>query len=262
VNRVQINNGLGLGEEFWALSDGNDIPVQMSNHLILGLSYKHKSWMIDLEAYHKFTEGILTYSYGIAPEEVVDKGQERLLSGGQATVKGIDLLVQKEWNKNYTAWVAYSLSKVNEKFMPLNFGEVYPALHDQRHELKWVNQFNFASFEFATTWMFASGSPYTEAERVVNSISDSLEHGLGLGGIHAQRLPMYHRLDVSFSYQFDLKNAQAQIGLSVYNLYNRRNVRSRRFFVEERTYRINPTIGTTDILDLGFSPNIFLSIRF
>lgn len=266
TNRVQVNNGLGLGEEFWALADGRDIPVQMANHLILGMSYRHKGFLVDVEAYHKFTEGIITYSYGFAPEELIDKGQERLLAGGQATVKGVDVLVQKNWNKYYTGWVSYSLSRVNEKFLGVNLGEVYPALHDQRHEIKLVNQLSIASFDFATTWMISTGRPYTQADETPRSImmpDGTSTHGLGLGNIHAERLPTYHRLDVSCSYQFKIGGANSKIGLSIYNFYNQRNIRSRRYFLKHSEYRfIQPSIDTSDVLDLGFSPNIFFNISF
>lgn len=265
VNRVQINNGLGLGEEFWALADEKDIPVQMANHLIAGVSYKQAGWVIDVEAYHKYTQGIITYTYGFAPEEVLEKGRERLLSGGQATVKGIDLLVQKKWNQYYTGWVSYSLSRVNEKFHTLNLGEVYPALHDQMHELKVVNQLSVKSFELAATWLFATGRPYTEAQATRSIVlpDGTATHGIGLGNIHAERLPAYHRLDLSFTYQFNLAKTDSKIGLSIYNFYNRRNVRSRRYFLNHSGYSfIEPSIGTSDVLDLGFSPNIFFSVSF
>lgn len=265
VNRVQINNGLGLGEEFWALADGQDIPVQLANHFILGLSYKHAGFLIDVEAYHKFTQGIITYSYGFAPEELIDKGNERLLAGGNATVKGIDVLVQKEWSKYYTGWVSYSLGRVTEQFVAVNLGEGYPALHDQRHEIKVVNQLRFEPFELAATWLLSTGRPYTEAEatRSILLPDGTSSHGLGLGNINAERLPTYHRLDLSFIYKFNIAKAKSKIGLSVYNFYNRRNVRSRRYFLNHSDYSfIQPSLGTSDVFDLGFSPNIFFNISF
>lgn len=265
VNRVQINNGLGLGEEFWALADGQDIPVQMANHFIAGVSYKHNGWVIDLEAYHKFTQGIITYAYGFAPEELIDTGQERLLAGGHATVKGIDVLLQKKWNEYYTGWISYSLSRVNEKFVGVNLGQGYPALQDQMHEIKVVNQLNIDHFEVAATWLFSSGRPYTQAEdtRSILLPDGTSTHGLGLGSIHAERLPAYHRLDLSFSYQFKVAKSKSKIGLSIYNFYNRGNVRSRRYFLNHSQYSfIQPSIGTSDVYDLGFSPNIFFNIFF
>ncbi len=265
VNRVQINNGLGLGEEFWALADGRDIPVQMSNHLIFGATYESPSFLVELEAYHKYTEGIITYSFGFAPEELIDKGEESLLSGGQTTVRGIDILIQKKWNDFYTGWVSYSLSKVNEKFLGINLGEFYPALHDQRHELKLVNQLQIDNFDLAATWIFSSGRPYTQAEetRSVLLPDGSSSLGLGLGGINANRLPNYHRLDVSLSYQFAIGKAKSQIGFSVYNFYNRSNVRSRRYFLDSSNFlSIRPTVKTSDVLDLSFSPNIFFKVSF
>jgi ferric enterobactin receptor len=266
VNRIRINNGLGLGEEFWAMADGQDIPVQMASHLILGAGYETNDFSIDLEAYHKYTEGLITYSYGFAPVQVVEGSGEELSSGGQAVVKGFDLLVQKKWNDIYTVWLSYSLSRVKQRFLDINLGEGFPALQDQRHELKLVSQLNVERWELAGTMIFASGRPYTEAENTQEIITQDGNANLGLdvGELNGARLPAYHRLDFTFAYKlFFSKQLKGQLGISVYNAYNRRNVRSRRYFLKEPVNDFQQAyIQSSDVLDLGVSPNIFFSLEF
>lgn len=265
LNRVKINNGLGLGEEFWALANGRNIPVQLANHFLIGTSYERPSFTVNVEAYHKVTSGLITYSFGIAPLETEEGGNDDLLSGGSSVVMGADVLVQKKIGV-YTGWISYSLSTVRERFLDINLGSFYPSLQDQRHELKWVNSWSLGKWDLAVTWIYASGKPYTEAQDTweIEYPDGSEGVGLFLGERNAQRLPAYHRLDLSATYGFQMgKNITGELGFSIYNAYHRTNVKTRRYFLKDPKYTFqDPSISSTDIYDLGFSPNIFWNIRF
>jgi ferric enterobactin receptor len=114
--------------------------------------------------------------------------------------------------------------------------------------------------------IFASGRPYTEAENTQEIITQDGNANLGLdvGELNGARLPAYHRLDFTFAYKlFFSKQLKGQLGISVYNAYNRRNVRSRRYFLKEPVNDFQQAyIQSSDVLDLGVSPNIFFSLEF
>ena len=54
---------------------------------------------------------------------------------------------------------------------------------------------------------------------------------------NSSRLPAYHRLDVSASYNFSIGKVIGQIGLSIFNVYGRENVKTRKLSIPflERT---------------------------
>ena len=115
--------------------------------------------------------------------------------------------------------------------------------------------------------MFASGQPYTSPESqyyldLLNGESYSYIH---VSDKNANRLPDYHRMDVSASRIFypvdnwDKRKENSyhgEYGLSIFNLYNNKNI-------WYREYDLNVTpILVTDVSMLGFTPTVFLKINF
>ena len=54
----------------------------------------------------------------------------------------MDLLLKRN-GKNYTGWLAYTLSKTEQTFPMMNRGVPIPSEGDRRHQLKWVNNWNW-----------------------------------------------------------------------------------------------------------------------
>ncbi len=69
------------------------------------------------------------------------------------------------------------------------------------------------------------------------------------------RLPDYHRLDLAINYHFDrIFGGKSSLGLSVFNVYGRKNVWYKEFEV------VDNTILETDVNLLGFTPSLFGSL--
>ena len=79
---------------------------------------------------------------------------------------------------------------------------------------------------------------------------------VSIGEKNAFRLPDYQRLDVSASYNFKLGNANTQLGLSIFNLYNHTNIWYKTFEI------IEGDLISTDVKTLGITPNVFFNIKF
>ena len=80
---------------------------------------------------------------------------------------------------------------------------------------------------------------------------------ISVGEKNAFRLPNYHRLDLSANYTLRLgKRATADLGLSVFNLYDRNNLWYKTFEVIEND------VITTDVTTIGFTPNLFVNLKF
>ena len=74
---------------------------------------------------------------------------------------------------------------------------------------------------------------------------------------NACRLPAYHRLDVSATYRFSIgRNLMGSVGLSLFNVYGRKNIWYREFDIQDNNIII------MDVNTLGFTPNLFVSLKF
>ncbi len=259
LNYVSVYNGLEAGEDFWALADGDSISVLQSDVASVSLSYNDEDFLIQVEGYAKQQSGLMAYELQYNPNlNETDLGVR--LSDGVGKVGGVEVMVQKKTGR-YTGWVSYAYSRVLQRFPGNSETSLVPAAFDRPHQLSVVNQLTNGPLELAATWIFASGIPYTPAEQV-NSIElptgDEI-YFLEFGARNSQRLPTYHRLDLSATYTVDFSQGSLRFGASVFNAYGRRNIGNRVYAVNRPE---NPgEEATVQVLDkplLGFTPNVFL----
>ena len=81
---------------------------------------------------------------------------------------------------------------------------------------------------------------------------------IDFGTKNSSRLPDYHRMDIGVNYHLrssETGREWGNIGLSVFNLYNRRNIWYKQYQI------IDGNIIETDKLFLGFTPNITLTLK-
>ena len=76
-----------------------------------------------------------------------------------------------------------------------------------------------------------------------------------IGGKNSARLPDYHRLDLSATCDLKVLGAAAKLGLTLFNVYDRKNVWYREFDIQQHQLVQN------DIQFMGFVLNLFLSVR-
>ena len=256
VARVVNENVTEGARDFWLLADGEDVGVQEATHYIAGLSYEVDNWLFDAEAYYKDLSGLTEFSLRFRPS-FREISTDELFFTGDGVARGLEFLVQKK-NGIYTGWLSYTLSEVEHTFADLNEGEPFPALQDQMHEIKLVNNIEFNEKWLASfTWTFASGKPYTAPESVydIELVDGSQQSYIHVSGKNDKRLPDYHRLDIAFHHRFPVgEKAKGSLGLSFFNLYNNDNVWYKEFDLSDTPVTI------TDVGFLGLTPN--LSLRF
>ncbi len=258
VNMITREDIMQGNREFWVLSDGETIPFGSATHYIAGISYETDEFLFDIEGYYKDLTGLSEFSIPFTPtrfDQEVD--YNRYFYTGTGVAKGIEFLLQKKYGK-YTGWLGYTLGKVEYNFPELK-DDPYPALHDQTHEFKVVNSYEWNNWTFAGTWIFATGKPYTEPTGVeeVTLSNGFIIDQVVVGEKNGARLPDYHRLDLSVTYDFSLGGAtNSVLGLTLFNVYNRKNVWYKEFEVLEGELIEN------NIIYMGFTANVFFSIKF
>ncbi len=253
--------------DFWILSFDDVIPVINSNQWAGGVHLDFPLVTIDLEGFISYTYDEVEYLPRLRNFDTEDKNLDQLYAIGDNTTKGIEVMVEKGIGK-YSGWVGYTLSNSLNLFKDLNGGKEFPSRYDQRHEVKIVNMYKVANWDFSLIWIYGTGKPYSspEGSYSITTLDGSTINSVAYSRINNKRLPDYHRLDVSSTYNFNLGNTKAKVGLSIFNIYNRKNIKYRRFskitFDEDGGLLDDDKYIISDILLLGITPSVFFNWRF
>jgi len=107
----------------------------------------------------------------------------------------------------------------------------------------------------AVTGLISSGRVYTPNNNLMIRENENANYTLvaDAGTRNSKRLPVVHRIDMSVTRSLRLLAKNWDIGISIFNVFNRRNI-------SHRSYNLSadPFI-TTDIVMLGLTPT--LSVR-
>jgi len=255
VNRITREDFMQGNREFWALSDDIKIPVASAIHYIAGISYETDMFLFDIEAYYKDLSGLTEFAPRFTPmNRTTDFNQ--FFFHGTGTAKGIEFLLQKKFGA-YTGWISYTLGQVEYNFPELS-DDPFPALHDQTHEFKMVNSYELNKWTFAGTFIYATGKPYTPPVGIEQAMfpSGRIFDQVVLGAKNSERLPAYHRMDLAVTYRFNLGDADAALGATLFNVYNRQNIWYKEYDV------IEGEIIENNINLMGMTFNLYLNIKF
>lgn len=251
-----VNQNISEGSrEFWLLSDGELIDLGKATHYVLGVSYELDGWLFDVESYHKDLEGITEFSLQF--RRGIDDSITELFRSGDGTASGIEVLLQKKQGA-YTGWISYTWSDIRNNFPDLNDGFSFRPLHYQAHELKIVQTLEVETWNFSSNFIYGSGRPFSEPDnRYQIELLDgrSLQY-VGVGPKNASFNPAYIRLDLSANYGFKINQADASLGLSLFNVLGRKNI----WYTEYDFGQSPPLIN--QITYLGFTPNLLFSANF
>lgn len=254
VNRVVNENVSEGSRDFWLLADEDLIKVSQADHYVVGASFENEGFVIDVEVYRKDLKNLSEFSLRFQRDFVEDTD---LFFNGNGITQGIEFLVQKKAGQ-YTSWLSYTLSEVVNTFPGLNEGLPFYALHDSPHEFKMVHTYDIDDWTIGLTWIYGSGKPYTEPESLysIEYLDGTEATYINIGSKNGERLPAYHRLDIAAHYKIKRGKIEYDFGLSVFNLYGRKNTWYREFDFTQQ-----PPI-VTDVKYLGFTPNISFDMNF
>ena len=261
VIREDIQQG---SRDFWVLSDGVKLPIAYNDQISLGGSFETKEYLFDIEAYNKLLNGLSEYSLRIN-RQFGGLGEQRSNTlipvetyvQGSGKAKGFDLLLQKKVGK-LNGWIAYTYGVVTNNYPDYKVGDFY-ASNDVTHEFKIVSIYKWYNWDFSSTWIYATGKPYTSVD---GGYAQSLPDGSTrtfyiVSDKNANRLADYHRMDIAATYNVKIeKIGSASISFSIFNLYNRKN-EWYKIFNSQSNYIVETTKNF-----LGITPNIALTYKF
>jgi outer membrane cobalamin receptor len=245
--RENAANDLSLENYVWVLSDNKEYPIQRANQFTSGFIFKKNNWLLDVDAYYKNIEGITSFTLGFLGQN------DNEIQQGKGFTKGVDILLQKS-AASWRAWLTYTYQDSQNSFSTLNNGDFFSSNADIKHSFNFAFNKKWNHFLFNAGWFWHSGKPFS----TVNDLGQITSY-------NTQRLPNYHRMDISGIYQIQTtKGNTLKIGVSVYNLYNRNVLISKeldRNFANITDFTI-PRYSVQEFYSLGIMPNVFFRVNF
>lgn len=218
--------------DVWAPS-GKFLKPQIADQYALGYfrNFSNNMFSIEAEAYYKTIDNRVDYIDGA--ELVAQNTIETEILIGESRAYGLEFLLRK--NKgDFTGWFAYTLSKSEQRTpggavggLGINDGKWYSTPWDRTHDISFTGSYKLnEKWRFGANMMFQTGRPvtYPNGQFQYNGLSVAT-----YANRNQDRLPAYHRLDISATLtprKNKNRNWKGEWVFSIYNLYNRKNAAS------------------------------------
>ncbi len=241
-------------------------PLQQAWHAVAGLSwFDQQNLKLSAEMYVKDFYRLINYNQhqiytykGYDPDLPEYLSSTYIYETGWAY--GIDFLLDYEVN-DYSVWMAYSFAYVtrHDEFLK------YVPHFDRRHNFNLLASYRFGksgSWIAKARWQVGSGFPFTQTAGFYEEFKGEdgtywfdphADGGLAIlyGPVNEGRLPPYHRLDLSVNKAWKFPSGQQlELGASVLNVYNRKNV----FYFDR--------ISQTRVNQLPIMPSLGIVFKF
>lgn len=236
--------------------------LQYAWHAILGMEIDvNKHLSLNIEGYYKYFSQLSNINQkkiydDIAQFENIDDVYKKdfIIESGKSY--GLDFLLKYQKDRIFI-WGVYSYGY---SYRWDGFERYFPVF-DRRHNINIVGTYLFGKkkdIEFSTRWNLGSGLPYTptaggyQEETFQNGIgtdyvnNNSNNVTLVYGDFNSQRLPYYHRLDITVKKNKTFKNkTNLELIFSVTNVYNRKNIFYKNRVTNKEVYQfpLLPSLG-------------------
>ncbi|MFK5972765.1 MAG: TonB-dependent receptor [Flavobacteriaceae bacterium] len=250
--------------DVWTPS-GPFVKPQLLDQYALGYfkNMKNGNYSLETEVFYKDVQNRIDYIDGA--NLIANEAIEQVILNGEARAYGLEVLLRKNQGK-LQGWLAYTLSKSeqrtpgrNSNETGINFGEWYNTHYDKTHDFS-----VYANYDLNKEWAINTNFVFQTGQPTNYPLGQFEFQGLSVpyyGARNKERLPNYHRIDVSATLS-PKKNAnrkrKAEWVFSIYNLYNRRNAASINFSRNQDT-QVNEAVRTSIF---GFVPAVTYNFKF
>ncbi|MEP1486995.1 MAG: TonB-dependent receptor [Algibacter sp.] len=250
--------------DVWTTS-GQYIKPQLSNQYALGYfrNFKDKKYSLEVEGYYKTTDNRIDYIDGA--DLIGQNTIETEILNGEARAYGLEFLVRKNEGK-FTGWFAYTLVKAEQRTLGgtaggpgINNGDWYNSSFDRTHDFSITGAYELnKKWSFGTNLVFQTGRPITYPNGQFEYEGQSIA---SYSDRNSDRLPAYHRLDISATFKPNRKPNKQWKGewvFGIYNVYNHKNAASISFGQDSNT-GINEATRTAIF---GMVPSVTYNFKF
>lgn len=207
--------------EVWAPS-GPNIPPQTADQVAVGYfrDLSRSQFTFSVEGYYKWFHDHPDYrDHANLLFNTLIEGELRF---GKAWSYGVEIMLRKTTGK-FTGWLGYTWSRAMIQTPGINNGNAYPANYDRPNDIciniSWDDKKHFI---LTANWIYLTGGAMTSPVGFYYNNGSSIPL---YGDKNNDRLPDYHRLDLSATYVFSKPGNRYQhsLGLTLYNAYGRLN---------------------------------------
>ncbi|MDN3677873.1 TonB-dependent receptor [Flavobacterium paronense] len=239
---------LGIEKRRWTLANETTNPIQKSNQVSVGFSYKKNNWLITLDNFYKKVTGITTSS------QFFQNQFEFVKTTGDYHIFGSEFLVQKNFGKFYS-WLSYSYNDNKYFFKSLQPNEFINNF-ELKHSISWAGIYEWKTIKFALGFKWHTGKPITTPTLTV---IDASNPEIIYNSPNNDKLNDFFQLNFSASKNWKINNKiSLETNASILNLLNKKND-------VNRFYRINSTNNNVESVDtyaLELTPNINIKLSF
>jgi outer membrane cobalamin receptor len=260
LHRFSNDFMIGGKKYVWLLSSGMLKPIS-SDQINLGIHYDDMNMTSEVTVFKRDFNNLTNFSYLQFPSDTYalenNRTKENNVYIGSGSSWGVELLIQKKTGP-IRGWISYSFGSTEYSFPDsiINQGNPFPANHDRNHELKSVLTSSHNNWDFTVTGIISSGSVFTSQGMIGSSdiFPESIVPDSSIT-MNSSRLPFVQRVDVSITKHFNLYSMNWELGLSVFNLFDRKNISHNKYITVE-----NSGIEITDVKMLGFTPTVHIRL--
>ena len=250
--------------DVWAPSD-QFLKPQILDQIAIGYfsELNDGKYTLEIESFYKKIKNRLDYIDGA--DLIANNAIEQVVLNGNARAYGLEVLFRKNEGR-LNGWASYTLSRAeqqtqgrNSNETGINNGAWYKTGWDKLHNLSITGMYKLnEKWSFSSIFTLQSGQPvtYPNGQYQFQGISIPT-YGLR----NENRLPTYHRLDISATL-IPSKNKnrewQGEWVFGIYNLYSRKNAAS-------ISFRQNQDSGNNEAVRLsifGIVPSVTYNFKF
>ncbi|MFN2394585.1 MAG: carboxypeptidase-like regulatory domain-containing protein [Bacteroidales bacterium] len=249
--------------ELW-MPSGRNIKPQRALQFTAGLNklFPEQALEIGMEVYNKIMYNQIEYVNHA--KLLLNPLIEGELYFGESNSYGVEFYMKRTKGR-LTGWASYTLSRVFNHFEDLNNNQKYPAFYDRPHDVSVFLSWQASpKVNLSLNWVYFTGSAITTPVGYYQYNGSTVPI---YGEKNNDRLPDYHRLDFSFSWNLSKpqNSFQHSLNFGLYNLYNRINPVSINFnkiqnddgnFVVPANYFESHDILSTQKYLGGFMPSV------
>ncbi len=267
----QITNSVSpfTSMEVW-IPSGPNIKPTTADQVAAGWFKHYIAPGLDLscESFFKMTDNQIDYKDHA--NLIFNPLIEGELRSGSAWAYGVEVMLRRQEGR-FTGWVGYTWSRTFRNTTGVNNNNTYPANYDRPHNICMNLSYSTEQHWIITTnWIYLTGSTFSSP----TSFYDYNGYTVPIyGSKNNDRLPPYHRLDLSLTYNINQSGARFRHSfiLTIYNLYARSNPISVDFnkiiddngkIVVPSDMGNKPDLIPTSISVAGIIPSITYNFKF
>jgi len=250
--------------DVWTPS-GPYVKPQLLDQYAVGYfrNFNNGAYSLEVESFYKDIQNRIDYIDGA--NLIANNAIERVVLNGEARAYGLELLLRKNEGR-FTGWLAYTLSRSeqrtpgrNSQEIGINNGDWYKTNFDKPHDVTITGSYDLnENWDLNANFIYQTGlaTTFPNAQYEYEDVNIPV-----YGARNEDRLPSYHRLDLSATY-YPKKNKgrklQSSWNFGIYNVYNRQNAYS-------ISFRENMDTGRNEAVRLtlfGIIPSVTYNFKF